>query len=126
MLLHILTAGGFDVSRYVVLVGKSAQCSQGMQFLTLGTVEDKDDVLIENLSTVLFLVLGGLALFASVLLSVNVVTMAVAGVQLLSGLLFMSIFAILSCVLGLSFVHLFRKRRRVRREKESSPFYSSH
>ncbi len=106
--------------------GSQPYAFRGMRFLTLGTVEDKDDVLIENLSTVLFLVLGGLALFASVLLSVNVVTMAVAGVQLLSGLLFMSIFAVLSCVLGLGFVHLFRKRRRVRREKESSPFYSSH
>lgn len=90
-----------------------------------GNIEDKDDVLIENLSTVLFLVLGVLALSVSVFLSVNAAIVAATALQLSFGLVPMSFFAVLSGVLGLGSLCLFRKRRRLRKEKENSPFYSS-
>jgi len=93
--------------------------------LSRGNIEDKDDVLIENLSTVLFLVLGVLALSVSVFLSVNAAIVVATALQLSFGLVPMSFFAVLSGVLGLGALYLFRKRRRLRKEKENSPFYSS-
>jgi len=96
-----------------------------VSLLSHGSVDDKDDVLIENLSTVLFLVLGVLALSVSVFLSINAAIIASAAMQLSFGLVPMSAFAVISGVLGLGSLHLFRKRRILRKNKENSPFYSS-
>lgn len=90
-----------------------------------GNIEDRDDVLIENLSTVLFLALGVLSLSVSVFLSVNAAFIAVAAMQLSFGLVPMLFFAALSGVLGSGSIYLFRKRRKLRKERENSPFYNS-
>jgi len=87
------------------------------------TVEDREDVFIENLCTALFLLLGTLAVFASVVLLAYSAIVTVYSQQLAMNILTSSIFAAFLLVVGLGSLHLFRKRRRLRKEKTSSLFY---
>jgi membrane protein DedA with SNARE-associated domain len=91
--------------------------------LSLGTAEDKDDVFIENLNTALFLLLGVLGVFASVVLLGYSVVEAFAGQQLGMSLMHKPVFAVFLLVLGWCSLLLFRKRRRQRKEKTSSLFH---
>jgi len=91
--------------------------------LSLGTVEDKDDVFIENLNTALFLLLGVLGVFASVVLLAYSVVEAFLSQQLGMSLLPKPAFAVFLLVLGWCSLLLFRKRRRLRKEKTGSLFY---
>ena len=91
--------------------------------LSLGTVEDKDDVFIENLNTALFLLLGVLAAFASAVLLGYSAVEAFLGQQLGMSLLYKPAFALFLLVLGWFSLLLFRKRRRQRKEKTGSLFY---
>ena len=93
--------------------------------LSLGTVEDKDDVFIENLNTALFLLLGVLGVSASVILLGYSVVEAFLGLQFGVSLLTKPAFAVFLLVLGWCSLLLFRRRRRQRREKTGSLFYRS-
>ncbi|HKZ94471.1 MAG TPA: hypothetical protein VJ249_07830 [Candidatus Bathyarchaeia archaeon] len=86
------------------------------------TAEDKDDVFIENLNTALFLLLGILAVAASVILLGYSAFIAVSGQQFSEGLLTTSGFASLLLVIGLGSVHLFRRRRQLRKKRADSIF----
>jgi len=88
-----------------------------------GAVEDGEDVFIENVCTALFLLLGTLAVFASVVLLAYPVIASVYGQQLAMSVSTRSVFAAFLLVVGLGSLYLFRKRRRLRREKTSSFFY---
>jgi len=87
------------------------------------TVEDREDIFIENLCTALFLLLGTLAVLASVVLLAYSAIATVYSQQLEMSILTSSIFAAFLLVVGLGSLHLFRKRRRLRKEKTSSLFY---
>jgi len=87
-----------------------------------GTTEDKDDIFIENLNTALFLLLGVLAVAASVILLGYSAVAAVYSQQLSTSLLTTPVFAILLLVVGLGSVHVFRKRRGLKRKKARSLF----
>ena len=91
--------------------------------MPLETAEDKDDVFIENLNTALFLLLGVLGVFASVVLLAYSVFEAFLAQQLGMSLLTKPAFAVFLLVLGWCSLLLFRKRRRQRKEKTSSLFY---
>jgi putative copper export protein len=91
--------------------------------LSLGTVEDKDDVFIENLNTALFLLLGVLGVFASVVLLAYSIVEASFGQQLGMSLLPKPAFAVFLFVLGWFSLLLFRKKRRQRKEKTGTLFY---
>jgi len=86
-------------------------------------VEDKDDVFIENLNTALFLLLGVLGVFASVVLLGYSVVEAFLGLQFGASLLTKPAFAVFLLVLGWLSLLLFRRRRRQRKEKTGSIFY---
>ena len=92
---------------------------------SLGTVEDKDDVFVENLNTAFLLLLGVLAVFASVTLFSYSVFVAFYSQQFAMGLLTTPAFAAFLLILGSGSLHLFRKRRRQRKEKTGSLFYRS-
>jgi len=87
------------------------------------TVEDREDLFTENLCTALFLLLGTLAVFASVVLLAYPILATVYSQQLAMSISTRSIFAAFLLVVGLGSLHLFRKRRRLRKEKTSSLFY---
>jgi len=87
------------------------------------TVEDADDIFVENFNTALLLFLGILAVFASVALFARSAILVFYGQLLAISLLTNSIFGAFLLVVGLGSLHLFRKRRRLRREKTSSVFY---
>lgn len=91
--------------------------------MPLETAEDKDDVFIENLNTALFLLLGVLGVFTSVVLLAYSVFEAFLAQQLGMSLLTKPVFAVFLLVLGWCSLLLFRKRRRQRKEKTSSLFY---
>ena len=93
--------------------------------MPLATVEDKDDVFVENLNSAFLLVLGILGVFASVVLFVYAGFVAFSGQLLAMGLLTTPAFAAFLLVLGSVSLHLFRKRRRERKEKSGSVFYHS-
>ena len=93
--------------------------------MSLGTVEDKDDVFVENLNSAFLLLLGVLAVFASVVLFVYSVFVAFYGQPFAMGLLTTPAFAAFLLILGSGSLHLFRKRRRQRKEKTGSIFYRS-
>lgn len=93
--------------------------------MSLGTVEDKDDVFVENLNSAFLLILGVLGILASVVLFGYSVLAAFSGQQLAMGLLTTPAFAGFLLILGSISLHLFRKRRRQRREKIGSIFYRS-
>jgi hypothetical protein len=93
--------------------------------MSLGSVEDKDDVFVENLNTVFLLLLGVLAVSMSVVLFGYSVFVAFYGQPLAMGLLTTPAFAAFLLILGSCSLHLFRKRRRQRKEKTSSIFYRS-
>jgi len=84
--------------------------------------EDKDDVFIENLSTALFLLLGSLAVSASVILLGYSAMSFVYSRQFSLSLLTTPVFAVSLLVIGLCSVYLFRKRRKARKEKTSRVF----
>jgi len=86
-----------------------------------GTTEDKDDVFIENLNMALFLLLGVLAVAASVILLGYSAVVAVHSQQLSASLLTTPVFAVLLLVVGLGSVHIFRKRS-LKRKKAGSFF----
>jgi len=88
-----------------------------------GTAEDRDDVFIEDLNTALFLALGILAMAASVILLGYSIVAAVYGQQLSSSFLATSVFASSLLFVSLGAVQIFRKRRRLRKQKEGSIFY---
>jgi len=87
-----------------------------------GTTEDKDDIFIENLNTALFLLLGALAVAASVILLGYSAVVAVYSQQLSTSLLSTPVFAVVLLVVGLGSVHVFRKRRSLRKKKARSFF----
>ncbi len=87
-----------------------------------GTVEDKDDILIENLNTILFLFLGILSVFTSLILFVYSATVTVYSQQLSMNFLITSVFAALLFVIGLGSLNLFRKRRKLRKKKTAALF----
>ncbi len=91
--------------------------------MPLDTAEDKDDVFIENLNTALLLLLGVLAIFASVAVSAHSAIVLIYGQQLGTSLVAASAFAVFLLVFGWASLRLFRKRRRQRKEKTSSIFY---
>ena len=93
--------------------------------MPLGTVEDKDDVFVENLNSAFLLILGVLGVFASVVLFFYGGFVAFSGQPLAMGLLTTPAFAAFLLVLGSISLHLFRKRRRQRKEKIGSIFYRS-
>lgn len=93
--------------------------------MSLGTVEDKDDVFVENLNSAFFLILGVLGVFASVVLFGYSVLMAFSGQPLAMGLMTTPAFAGFLLILGSVSLHLFRKRRRQRKEKLGSIFFHS-
>jgi len=86
-------------------------------------VEDKDDVFIENLYTAMFLLLGILSVFGSVVMLGYSAIVAVYNQQFMMSLGTTSIFAAFLSIMGVGSLHLFRKRRRLRKEKTSSLFY---
>jgi hypothetical protein len=91
--------------------------------MPLETEEDTDDVFVENLNTAMFLSLGVVAVCASVVL------FAYSAIAVAHGLLFSMSFlttlisAALSFLVGLGSLHLFRKRRKLRKKKTSAFFY---
>jgi len=85
-------------------------------------VEDEDDVLAENFNTVMFLLLGILSLFMSVILLVSSATIAVYGQLLSMDFLYMSILTVLFFVGGFSSLHIVRKRRESKRRKKTGLF----
>jgi len=85
-------------------------------------VEDEDDVLIEDFNTVMFLLLGILSLFVSVVLLVSSATIAVYGQLLSMDFLYRSIFAVLFFVGGFGSLHIVRKRRESKRKKKAGLF----
>lgn len=87
-----------------------------------GTTEDKDDIFIENLNTALFLLLGALAVAASVILLGYSAVVAVYSQHLSTGLLTTPVFAVLLLGIGLGSVHVFRKRRNLRKKRTRSFF----
>jgi len=87
------------------------------------TVEDADDIFVENFNNALLLLLGILAVFASVALFARSAILAFYGQLLAISLLTNLIFGTFLLVIGLGSLHLFRKRRKLRREKTSSVFY---
>jgi len=91
--------------------------------MTEGTVEDQDDVFVEKLNTAMFLLLGILAVFASGALLVYSAVTTFYGQQLAMSLLTKSIVAAFLFVVGLGSLHLFRRRRRLRKEKTRSFFH---
>jgi membrane protein implicated in regulation of membrane protease activity len=93
--------------------------------MPLATVEDKDDVFVENLNSAFLLLLGALAVFGSVVLFVYSGFVAFSGQPLAMGLLATPAFAAFLLILGWVSLHLFRRRRRQRKEKLGSIFYHS-
>ena len=96
--------------------------------MPLATVEDKDDVFVENLNSAFLLllgILGVLAVFGSVVLFVYSGFVAFSGQPLAMGLLATPAFAAFLLILGWVSLHLFRRRRRQRKEKLGSIFYHS-
>jgi len=87
-----------------------------------GTREDEDDVFVDNLNTALFLFLGSLSVFASVILLVYSATAVVHSQQFLMSFLHTSILAAFLFFIGLGALHLFRKRRTLRKRKKSAFF----
>ena len=88
-----------------------------------GTAEDRNDVLIEHLNTALFLALGILAMAVSIILLGYSVAAIVYSKQLSSSLLATSVFASSLLLVSLGAVQIFRKRRQLRKRKESLTFY---
>lgn len=88
-----------------------------------GSAEDKDDVFIENLNTALFLLLGILAVAASVILFGYSVVIAVLSLGFSMSVITSTVFSAVLLIPGLGSLHLFRKRRRERKEKTGSLFY---
>jgi len=86
------------------------------------STEDKDDVFIENLNSALFLLLGVLAVAASVILLGCSAVVALGGQQFSIGFLTTPIFAVLLLAVGLGSVHFFRKRRQLRKKKTDAFF----
>jgi len=84
--------------------------------------EDKDDIFIENLNTVLFLAFGILATVASAGLFGYSAIAFVYGQQLSMNLLATPIFAALLLATGLGSMYLFRRRRQLTKKKTDSPF----
>jgi len=84
--------------------------------------EDKDDIFIENLNSALFLLLGVLAVAASVILFGSSVVVALGSQQFSTSLLTTPIFAVLLLVVGLGSVHFFRKRRQLRKKRTNAFF----
>jgi hypothetical protein len=93
--------------------------------MPLATVEDKDDVFVENLNSAFLLLLGVLGVLASVVLFIYSGFVAFSGQPLAMGLLTTPAFAGFLLILGSVSLHLFRKRRRQRKEKIGSIFYRS-
>jgi hypothetical protein len=93
--------------------------------MPLATVEDKDDVFVENLNSAFLLLLGILGVLASVVLFIYSGFVAFSGQPLAMGLLTTPAFAGFLLILGSVSLHLFRKRRRQRKEKIGSIFYRS-
>lgn len=87
-----------------------------------GTVEDKDDIFVENLNTALFLILGVLAAVASVILLGYSTIAAMYAQQFSTSFLPTSVFAVLLLAMGLGSVHLFRRRREERKRKTHAFF----
>jgi len=87
-----------------------------------GSMEDKDDIFIENLNSALFLLLGVLAVATSVILFCYSVIVAVYSQQFSMSLLTTPIFSVFLLVVGLGSVHFFRKRRKLRKKKTDSFF----
>lgn len=91
--------------------------------MSRSAVEDKDDVFIENLNTAMLLILGILALFASVAILGYSAIAVVYSQQLTASLLTTLALSTFLFSLGLGSLHLFRRRRESRREKTRSLFY---
>jgi len=87
-----------------------------------GSKEDKDDVFIENLNSALFLLLGVLAVAASMILFGCSAVAALGSQQSSMSLLTTLIFAVLLLAVGLGSVHFFRRRRQLRKKKTSAFF----
>jgi ABC-type nickel/cobalt efflux system permease component RcnA len=84
--------------------------------------EDRDDVFVEKLNTAFLLLVAFLTLFASVILLVYSATITFYSRQLPSSFLMTSVFAASLLIIGLGSFHLFRKRRKLRKDKTSSFF----
>jgi len=87
-----------------------------------GLIEDEDDIFIESLDNALFLGLGVLSVFASLILLVHSATVVVYGQQLRMDFLYTSIVAVLFFVLGSGSLHVFQKRRKLRKSKKTALF----
>jgi len=81
------------------------------------TKEDEEDIFVENINTALFLFLGGSSVFASVILLFHSATAVVYRQQSLMNFLYTSIIAAFLFFIGLGSLHLFRKRRKLRKRK---------
>ena len=90
-----------------------------------GSLEDENDILTENLNTVIFLLLGILSLFLSVILLVHSATVAVYSQHLTLDFLYWPILAGLFFVTGFGSLHMVRKRRESRKRKKSALFFKS-
>jgi len=87
-----------------------------------GSTEDKDDILIENLNTALFLFLGILSVSVSVIVLIHSASIAVYSQKLSMDFLNSSIFAAFLFAVGFGSLHIFRNRRESRKKKESAIF----
>jgi divalent metal cation (Fe/Co/Zn/Cd) transporter len=84
--------------------------------------EDRDDVFVEKLNTAFLLLVALLTLFASVILLVYSATITIYSGQLPTNFLMTSVFAASLLIIGLGSFHLFRKRRKLRKDKTSKLF----
>ena len=87
-----------------------------------GTIEDKDDMFIEKLNTAFLLFIGILAVFASVILLVYSASVIFYTQQFPMNFSNTSIFAGLLFIIGLGSLHLFQKRRKLRKKKSEELF----
>jgi len=84
--------------------------------------EDKDDILTENLNTVIFLFLGILSITVSVIIFVYTASVALYSQQLFMDFFNRSVVAAVFFVVGFGSFHIFRKRRESRKRKNSAIF----
>lgn len=102
------------------LVGKRYECLVAREVeMPKEPVEGTDDILLENFFTILFLLLGILAVFASLSLIAYSTTLTVSTRQLPADFLTTSIIVVLLFVGGFGSLHVFRRRRKLRKKKTS-------
>ena len=83
----------------------------------------EDDILIENINSILLSLLGILSLSVSMILLAHSATVAVYSQQLPTDFPERSIFSVVLFVIGFGSLHVFRKRRESRKRKQSALFF---